>query len=93
MTPEQKQNDNNDPRADSLDELHRIRYGMFARCSSLMRVQIVDSDASRIICRPAIKNVADAHRGDGKRLVVHANEKLPAFLELGAAVRACGELF
>jgi len=30
--------------------------------------------------------VADAHRGDGKRLVVHADEKLTAFLELEAAV-------
>jgi hypothetical protein len=26
--------------------------------------------------------VADAHRGDGKRFVVHADEKLTAFLEL-----------
>ena len=27
--------------------------------------------------------VADAHRGDGKRFVVRADEKLTAFLELG----------
>jgi hypothetical protein len=26
--------------------------------------------------------IADAHRGDGKRFVVHADEKLTAFLEL-----------
>jgi hypothetical protein len=32
--------------------------------------------------------VADAHRGDGKRFVVRADEKLSAFLELEAAVRA-----
>jgi len=32
--------------------------------------------------------VADAHRGDGKRFVVHADEKLTAFLELEAAIRA-----
>jgi hypothetical protein len=31
--------------------------------------------------------VADAHRGDWKRFVVRADEKLPAFLELEAAVR------
>ena len=31
--------------------------------------------------------VADAHRDDGKRFVVRADEKLTAFLELGAAVR------
>jgi len=30
--------------------------------------------------------VADAHRGDGKRFIVHPDEKLTAFLELEAAV-------
>jgi hypothetical protein len=30
--------------------------------------------------------VADAHRGDGKRFVVHADEKLTAFLELERAI-------
>jgi hypothetical protein len=35
--------------------------------------------------------IADAHR-DGKRFVVHADEKLTAFLELEFAIRACGEL-
>jgi len=29
--------------------------------------------------------IADAHRGDGKRFVVRADEKLTAFLELEAA--------
>jgi hypothetical protein len=29
--------------------------------------------------------VADAHRGDGKRYIVHADEKLTAFLELELA--------
>jgi len=33
-----------------------------------------------------------AHRRDGKRLVVHADEKLTAFLELESVIRACGEL-
>jgi hypothetical protein len=32
--------------------------------------------------------VADAHRDDGKRFVVHADEKLTAFLELESAIRA-----
>jgi hypothetical protein len=36
--------------------------------------------------------VADAHRDDGKRFVVHADEKLTAFLELESATRGCGEL-
>jgi len=30
--------------------------------------------------------IADAHRGDGKRYVVRADEKLSAFVELEAAV-------
>jgi hypothetical protein len=32
--------------------------------------------------------IDDAHRGDGKRFVVRADEKLTAFLELEAAIRA-----
>ena len=36
--------------------------------------------------------IADAHRGDGKRFVVRADEKLAALLELEAAIRNCGEL-
>jgi hypothetical protein len=32
--------------------------------------------------------IADAHRGDGKRFVVRADEKLTAFVELEAAIRA-----
>jgi hypothetical protein len=35
--------------------------------------------------------IVDAHRGDGKRFVVHADEELTAFLELEAVVRSCGE--
>jgi hypothetical protein len=34
----------------------------------------------------------DAHRGDGKRFIVRADEKLTAFLELESAIRACGKL-
>jgi hypothetical protein len=34
--------------------------------------------------------VADAHRDDGKRFVVQAEEKLTAFLELESVTRACG---
>ena len=36
--------------------------------------------------------IADAHRDDGKRFVVHVDEKLTAFLELEAAIGAGGEL-
>ena len=31
-------------------------------------------------------SVSRLHRGDGKRFVVHANEKLTAFVELEAAI-------
>ena len=31
--------------------------------------------------------VADAHRDDGKRFVVHADEKLTAFVELESTLR------
>jgi len=36
--------------------------------------------------------IADAHCGDSRRFVVRADEKLTAFLELEAAIRACGKL-
>jgi hypothetical protein len=35
--------------------------------------------------------IADAHRDDGKRFVVRADEKLTAFVELESAIRASGE--
>jgi hypothetical protein len=36
--------------------------------------------------------IVNAHRDDGKRFVVHADEKLSAFVELESAICACGEL-
>ena len=36
--------------------------------------------------------IADAHRGDGQRFIVRADEKLTAFLKLEAAIPTCGEL-
>jgi hypothetical protein len=36
--------------------------------------------------------VADAHRDGGKRFVVHADEKVTAFMELEAAILAIGQL-
>ena len=38
--------------------------------------------------RAWLRLIADAHRDDGKRFVVRADEKLTAFLELESAVRA-----
>jgi hypothetical protein len=48
-------------------------------------VATVDSNGRTIF-------VADAHRDDGKRFVVHADEKLTAFVGLESALRARGEL-
>jgi hypothetical protein len=36
--------------------------------------------------------IVDAHRGDGKRFVVRADEKLTAFVELESAIRVGSEL-
>ena len=36
--------------------------------------------------------IADAHRDDGKRFVVHADEKLTAFLELQSTTRQLNPL-
>jgi hypothetical protein len=44
-------------------------------------VSAVDSQGRTI-------SIADAHRGDGKRFVVRADEKLTAFLELEVTIRA-----
>jgi hypothetical protein len=48
---------------------------------SLGYVSAIDSNGRTIW-------IADAHRGDGKRFVVRADEKLTAFLELESAIRA-----
>jgi hypothetical protein len=47
---------------------------------SLGWVSAIDSDGRTI-------RIVDAHRGDGNRFVVHADEKLTAFVELETAIR------
>ncbi len=47
---------------------------------------------SAIDCEGRTIWIANAHRGDGKRFVVHADEKLTAFLQLEPAIGARGEL-
>jgi hypothetical protein len=49
-------------------------------------VSAIDSDGRTIW-------IVDAHRDDGKRFVVHADEILTAFLELEAGTRAFGQSF
>jgi hypothetical protein len=41
-----------------------------------------------LILRDERPGLLNAHRGDGKRFVVRAEEKLTAFLELEATIRA-----
>ena len=62
--------------ANSPDDGQRLERGC---------VSAVDSEGRTIW-------IADAHRGDGKRYIVRAEEKLTAILELEAAIRACGDL-
>jgi len=52
---------------------------------SLGYVSAIDSNGRTIW-------IADAHRDDGRRFVVRAEEKLSAFLQLESAICACGEL-
>jgi hypothetical protein len=48
-------------------------------------VSAIDSNGRTIF-------VADAHRDDGKRFVVRADEKLTAFVELESEIRAVLEI-
>jgi hypothetical protein len=48
-------------------------------------VSAIDSNGRKIW-------IADAHRDDGKRFVVRADERLTAFIELEWAIHASGEL-
>ena len=50
---------------------------------SLGYVSAIDSDGRTIW-------IADAHRDDGKRFIVHADEKLTAFIELERAIQCLG---
>ena len=47
---------------------------------------------STVESRGRIIFAVDAHRGDGQRFIVRADEKLTAFVELESAVRGCGFL-
>jgi hypothetical protein len=45
---------------------------------------------SAVDCEARTIWIVDAHCGDGQRFIVRADEKLTAFLELGAATREAG---
>ena len=42
---------------------------------------------SALDCEGRTTCVVDAHRGDGERFIVHADEKLSGFVELESAIR------
>jgi len=46
-------------------------------------VSVIDSEGRTIF-------IADAHRGEGKRFVVRADERLSGFLKLETAIRVSG---
>jgi hypothetical protein len=48
-------------------------------------VSTIDSDGRTIW-------IVDAHRGDGKRFIVRADQNLAAFAELESAICACAEI-
>jgi hypothetical protein len=65
------------------DRIHRAKYWEIISKAgwSWGCVATIDSNGRTIF-------VADAHRDDGKRFVVHADEKLSAFIELESAICA-----
>ena len=67
-----------------------------ARAPFMKRAVFPEGSPDSLIATQAINGrtngrtiwIADAHRDDGKRFVVRADEKLTAFLELESAIRA-----
>ncbi len=75
---------------DDFENARRVKYYWEIIADNLKKrgwsygyVSAVDSQGRTIW-------IADAHRGDGKRFVVRADEKLSAFVELQLVTRACG---
>jgi hypothetical protein len=69
-------------------------------CGELIRAESLLGHQGQIKLLPsatksdcsAILSAGKGHRGDGKRFVLRADEKLTAFMELESAIRGCGEL-
>ena len=76
---------------DKLSDIVRVKYWEIIADNlskagwSWGRVSAVDSHGRTIF-------VADAHRGDGQRFVVRADERLTAFVELQSAIRVVNPL-
>jgi len=70
--------------------IHRVQYGQII-ADNLSKAGWSWGCVAAVDQRGRTIWIADAHRGDGQRFVVHADEKLTAFLELEAAIHACGK--
>ena len=67
---------------------HRFEFGLWLSSQRYARMRTAAVAVLRFEADGRPIWIADAHRGDGKRFVVRADEKLNAFLELEAAIRA-----
>ena len=80
------------------ETLYQLSYTPGQRSENITRWRFVSNRNNEFACVSAIDSngravwIADAHRDDGKRFVVHADEKLTAFLELEATIRDCGQV-
>jgi len=72
-------------------QFHRVNYWEIL-ADNLSRAGWSWGCVSTVDSRKRIIFVADAHRGDGQRFIVRADEKLSAFVELESATRCRGEL-
>ena len=75
------------------ETLYQLSYTPGQRSENITRWSFVSNRNNEFACVSAIDSngrtiwIADAHRDDGKRFVVHANDKLTAFVELESAIR------
>jgi len=72
-------------------QFHRVKYWEIL-ADNLSKAGWSWGCVSTVDSRKRIIFVADAHRGDGQRFIVRADEKLSAFVELESATRCRGEL-
>jgi hypothetical protein len=69
------------------DRIHRVKYWEII-ADNLKRAGWSWGCVSAVTSEGQTIWIADAHRDDGKRFLVHADEKLSAFMELQSAIRA-----
>jgi len=67
---------------DDFENARRVKYYWEIIADNLKKAGWSLGCVSAVDCQRRTIWIADAHRGDGKRFVVHADEKLTAFLQL-----------